>query len=60
MHVPMLCDLAVRESENIDDRNAAGTWFPYGVHVQDHVIAVNEHPFDLAVCVGEIFPANTG
>jgi len=49
VHVPMLNDLTVLESEDVDDCEARCSRYPYGVYVQDHEIAIYKNPFDLAV-----------
>jgi len=48
--VPVLDDLAVLEPEDVDDGTAARAGLADGVDVQDHVVAVGEHPryFDAA------------
>ena len=52
-HVPVLDHLAVLELEDIDDRIAARAGLAHRMDVDDHVVAVGEDPFDLALVVRE-------
>ena len=52
--VPVLDDLAVLEPEDVDDGTAARTGLAHRMHMQDHVIAVREYFFDLAVRLGKL------
>ena len=51
----MFDDLAVLQLENIHDGVAAAARRRHIVNVQDHVVAVGEDAFDVAVIVGEFF-----
>ena len=48
-------DLAALEPEYINDGGSAGAGLSYGMYVQDHIVAVDEHSFNLAVGIGELF-----
>jgi class 3 adenylate cyclase len=52
-HVPVLDHFSVLQPENIDNGVAARARRRHVVDVQNHVIAVGEHPLDVTVIVGK-------
>src|SRR5574341_229594 len=56
MHVPVLNNLALVQPEDIDNCRAARSRLSHGMHVQDHVVAVNKDPSDRAVRLRKFFP----
>ncbi len=49
MHVPMLYDLAILESENVDDGGAPCPGYPHRVYMQDHVVSICKYLLYLTV-----------
>lgn len=47
--IPVLHDLAVLQTENIDNCVAAFAGLAYGVHMQNHIITIGEYALDLTV-----------
>ncbi len=53
-NIPVLNDLVLRiEAENIDNRPGDARLAAGGRNVQNDIVAVDNHPFNLAVRVGE-------
>src|SRR6218665_1254520 len=47
--IPVLDDLAVFQPEDVDDGVSAGAWLPHRMDMQDHEVAIDQRPLDLAV-----------